>query len=190
MRYKQGRIGYMAIKIDFEKAYDRLRWSFLRESLLELSLPQQMVDVVMTCLTSAKLRILWNGEPLDAFQPTRGIRQGNPLSPYLYVICMERLSHLIEREVQLGSWKPSRASRNGPQISNLAFADDLTLFGEASVAQAEIMMKCLNQFCEASGSKVSIAKSRIFFSKNTNYEVREAVGAALGMEETDDQGST
>lgn len=180
----------MAIKIDFEKAYDRLRWSFLRESLLELSLPQQMVDVVMTCLTSAKLRILWNGEPLDAFQPTRGIRQGDPLSPYLYVICMERLSHLIEREVQLGSWKPSRASRNGPQISNLAFADDLILFGEASVAQAEIMMKCLNQFCEASGSKVSIAKSRIFFSKNTNYEVREAVGAALGMEETDDQGST
>ena len=188
MRYKQGRAGYMAIKIDFEKAYDRLRWTFIRESLMELSLPQKMIEVVMNCITSAKLSILWNGEPLEAFQPTRGIRQGDPLSPYLYVICMERLSHLIEREVQLGHWKPTRASRNGPPITNLAFVDDLILFGEASVEQAEIMMTCLNQFCEASGSKVSIAKSRVFFSKNTNFEIRQAICSTLGMDETEDLG--
>ena len=177
------------MKIDFEKAYDRLRWSFLRESLMELSLPQLMVDIVMNCVTSAKLQILWNGEPMEAFQPTRGIRQGDPLSPYLYVICMERLAHLIEREVQLGTWKPVRASRQGPVVSNLAFADDLNLFCEASVEQANIMMQCLNKFCAASGSKVNVAKSRIFFSRNTDAGTREAVCGEVGMEETDDLGA-
>ena len=125
MRAKQGKRGYMMVKIDFEKAYDRLRWKFIRESLMKLRLPQIMVEVVMQCIESARLSILWNGEPMEAFRPTRGIRQGDPLSPYIYVICMERLSHLIEREVSLGAWKPIRASRNGPAISHLAFADDL-----------------------------------------------------------------
>lgn len=156
---------------------------------MELSLPQLMVDVVMNCVTSAKLQIFLNGEPMEAFQPTRGIWQGDPLSPYLYVICMERLAHWIEREVQLGTWKPARASRQGPLVSNLAFADDLILFCEASVQQAEIMMQCLNRFCAASGSKVSTAKSRIFFSRNTDFETREEISGSMRMEETDDLGA-
>ena len=188
MRHKQGRRGSMMIKIDFEKAYDRLRWSFIRDTLLELRLPQTMVDVVMNCIESAKLSILWNGEPMEYFHPSRGIRQGDPLSPYLYVLCMERLSHLIDREVRLGGWKTIRASRNGPQFSNLAFADDLILFGEASVDQADTMMKCLDAFCEASGSKVSIDKSKVFFSPNTHVDIQEAVCRRLGMEVTTDFG--
>ena len=161
MRNKQGKRGYMMVKIDFEKAYDRLRWSFIRESLMELRLPQNMVEVVMQCIESVRLSILWNGEPMESFRPSRGIRQGDPLSPYLYVICMERLSHLIEREVKMGAWKPVRASRNGPALSNLAFADDLILFCEASMEQADILQQCLSTFCEASGSKVSVEKSKV-----------------------------
>lgn len=162
---------------------------FIREPLMEISLPHHMVEIVMECITSAKLQILWNGEPLEAFKPSRGIRQGDPLSPYLYVICMERLTHLIEREVALGDWKSLRASRNGRPVSNLAFAEDLLLFGEASVQQAEVMWKCLQLFCEASSSKVSISKLRIYLSPNTNLDIRDAVCAKLGMEATDDLGT-
>ena len=188
MRGKQGNRGSMMVKIDFEKAYDRLKWSFIRDTLLEICLPQTMVDVVMNCIESAKLSILWNGEPMEFFHPSRGIRQGDPLSPYLYVLCMERLSHLIEREVQLGGWKPVRASRNGPSISHLAFADDLILFSEASEEQSELMMAWLDNFCGASGSKVSIEKSKVYFSPNTHVEVQEAVCRKLGMEATLDFG--
>lgn len=184
MRKKQGVTGSMSIKIDFEKAYDRLRWSFIRHALLELRIPQVMLEVIMHCICSTSLQILWNEEPTESFKPTRGIRQGDPLSPYIYVICMERLTHLIEHAVQIGAWKPMRASRNGPQLSNLAFADDLILFGEASTDQARVIMACLDQFCEMSGSKVSVAKSRVFFSRNTDDNTRRLVCEELRMEET------
>ncbi|XP_021734876.1 uncharacterized protein LOC110701551 [Chenopodium quinoa] len=143
----EGKAGLITVKIDFEEAYYRLRWSFIRESLMKLHLPQLIIEVVMKCISSIKLQILWNREPTEASFPSRGIRQGDPLSPYLYVICMERLAHSIEREVKLGVRILVRASRNGPPISNLAFVDDLILFSHASVEQAEIMMHCLSQFC-------------------------------------------
>lgn len=133
MRKKQGKLGNMAIKIDFEKAYDRLRWIFICQYLMELRLPQLMIEVMIRCVTSTSLHVLWNGEPIDSFTPSRGIRHGDPLSPYLYVICMERLAHMIENAVSLGVWRPAKASRNGPCVSNLAFADDLILFAEASM---------------------------------------------------------
>lgn len=104
MRKKQGATGYMALKIDFEKAYDRLRWSFIRESLVDMCLRQQLIEIVMQCVNSPSLQILWNGEPTESFTPSRVIRQGDPLSPYLYVICMERLNHIIETAIQLGAW--------------------------------------------------------------------------------------
>lgn len=116
MRKKQGISGYMALKINFKIAYDRLWWSFIHESLLEMWLPLIMFDVIIKSITSISLQILWNGEPTNSFSQSRGIRQGDPISPYIYVICMERLTHLIEREVDVGAWKPVQASRNRPKI--------------------------------------------------------------------------
>lgn len=110
------------------------------------------------------------------------------MSPYLYVIWMERLAHLINKAIELGAWKPARASRNGPDISNLAFADDLILFAEATPDQANIVAACLDQFCEVSGSKVSCSKSRVFFSNNTAQNMREEICSNLNITETADLG--
>lgn len=92
MKRKQGEKGFMAIKIDFEKAYDRLKWSFIRETLCEMHFPQLMIEVIMECVTTPSMKVLWNGEPTTSFTPSRGIHQGDPLSPYLFVLCMERLN--------------------------------------------------------------------------------------------------
>lgn len=156
---------------------------------MEIRLPQNMIDVIMKCITSTSLQVLWNGEATTSFNPSRGIRQGDPLSPYIYVICMERLTQTIEKAVQLGAWKAVKASRRGPQLSNLAFADDLILFGEASLDQAKIIMACLDQFCSMSGSKVSNAKSRVFFSRNTKEDIKQEICSELQMEETNDLGN-
>lgn len=188
MRKKQGATGYMAIKIDFEKAYDRLRWSFIRDTMLQMNLPLLLVNIIMECVTTASLRVLWNGEPTDSFKPTRGVRQGDPLSPYLFVMCMERFYQTIEEAIVENRWKPIRASRNGPLLSNLFFADDVVLFAEAKEDQAMVIRECLERFCGASGQKVSLPKSRVYFSNNTDPLVQQEICNKLGMESTQDLG--
>lgn len=188
MRKKQGAKGYMAIKIDFEKAYDRLKWSFIRDTLNELNFPMLMNEVIMECVSSPTMRILRNGKKTDSFTPTRGIRQGDPLSPYLFVLCMERLNQVIEEAVIGGRWKPIYASRGGPLLSNLFFADDIMLFAEASTDQATVIMDCLQCFCNASGQKVSLQKSSVYFSNNVTLETKQSVCNILKMDATEDLG--
>lgn len=72
----------------------------------------------------------------NAFKPLRGLRQGDLLSPYLFVLCMERLCHLNEEAVEEKKWKPIFLSRGGPKLTHICFADDLILFAEASLAQS------------------------------------------------------
>lgn len=94
----KGRKGYTTIKIDLEKAYDRIEWSFIREMLIMFNFPDKLVELIMSCVSSVSTSLLFNGGCLDSFCPSRGFRQGDPLSPYLFIICMEYLGHLIEEK--------------------------------------------------------------------------------------------
>lgn len=103
----------MILKLDLEKAYDRMGWSFIEEMLLDVSFPVSLINIVRDIICSSSCHILWNGECTDAIRPTRGLRQGDPLSRYLFVLCMDRLSQWIHLTVAEGVWKPIRASRGG-----------------------------------------------------------------------------
>nr|KYP71396.1 Retrovirus-related Pol polyprotein LINE-1 [Cajanus cajan] len=106
MRNKKGKVGWMAIKIDLEKAYDRLKWCFVKDTLQDIGLPASFINLIWACISTPKFRMLWNGEVLEEFSPSRGIRQGDPISLYLFVLCMERLFHLIEVAVEHALWNP------------------------------------------------------------------------------------
>ena len=78
---KKGKVGYMEIKIDLEKAYDKLEWSFIRDMLLRINLPVDLIDLIMSCVSLVSPSIMFNGVPLEPIFPLRGVRQGHPLSP-------------------------------------------------------------------------------------------------------------
>lgn len=84
--------------------------------------PASWIQLIMNCVSSAELAVLVNGERTEYFRPSRGLRQGDPLSPYLFVLCMERLSQMIDEKVLDKSWQAVRASKSGPLRSHLFFA--------------------------------------------------------------------
>ncbi|CAA7019711.1 unnamed protein product [Microthlaspi erraticum] len=187
-RRKKGRTGWMLLKLDLEKAYDRIRWDFLEDTLVAVGLSESWVRWIMQCVTGPSMNLLWNGEKIEPFKPSRGLRQGDPISPYLFVLCMERLCHLISRATAEKKWKPIKLSRGGPELSHICFADDLIFFAEASVAQVRVIRNILETFCVASGQKVSLEKSKIFFSHNVSRELEKAISDESGISSTRELG--
>jgi hypothetical protein len=110
------------------------------------------------------------------------------MSPYLFVLCMDKLSHLIAEATETGKWKPMRAGRNGPYISHLMFADDLLLFGQADEENMTAVMNVLNKFCTMSGQQVNYDKSSIFFSRNVPTVRRAILTEQSGVKETQQLG--
>ncbi|KAL0011105.1 hypothetical protein SO802_006213 [Lithocarpus litseifolius] len=181
---KRGRVGYMALKIDLEKAYDKLEWSFIRETLIRVNLPSDLIDIIMSCVSTVFTAVLFNGEAIDTIYPSRGIRQGDPLSPYLFILCMDFLGQLIEEKCSQNLWQPVKASRNGPAFSHLLFADDLVFFTKADSTNCSAIRDVLDDFCALSGQTVSEAKSRVYFSPNVDRDTRESLCDILGFAST------
>ena len=111
----------MILKLDIHKAYDTLNWDFLQSILLEFGFPTKLIDLIMFCVRNMAISVIWNGEVLPKFMPKQGLRQGDPLSPYLFILAMEKLSQMILSEVANKDWIGVKASRKGPAISHLFF---------------------------------------------------------------------
>lgn len=98
---RKGKTSHMAIKLDITKAYDHVECEFLRKIMLKLGLAERWVNLAMQCVSSTSYTVLLNGEPKGFISPSLGIRQGDPLSPYLFLFCVEGLSALIRRATKL-----------------------------------------------------------------------------------------
>lgn len=101
---------------------------------------------------------------------------------------MERLHHIIQDAVNDGSWEPIYLSHGGPGISHLFFADDLMLFGEASTVQVDTMLQCIQHFCAASGQKINLQKTKIYFSKGVHFTRQMEMSSRMGVGLTGDLG--
>lgn len=101
---------------------------------------------------------------------------------------MERLAHGTEHAVRSGEWKPFQFGRRGPPLTHLFFAGDLLLFGQADISTAEAFSNVLEDFCECSGMKVSMAKTNLFFSKNVSSEEHRQLKNLVGVRAVDNLG--
>ncbi|KAA3469492.1 reverse transcriptase [Gossypium australe] len=176
-----GKKGLMAAKLDISKAYDRVEWGFLKDVLLKMGFAEEWVRLVMKCVSTVSYAVNINGNRGRNFKPTRGLRQGDPLSPYLFLICGKGLSTLIRLAVREGALKGVKASRRGPEVSHLLFVDDCILFGEATKERAGFLKEILKSYEQCSGQYVNFNKSMIFFSTNTSEEMKKEIEAILGM---------
>ncbi|KAH1072990.1 hypothetical protein J1N35_025318 [Gossypium stocksii] len=120
------------------------------------------------------------------FLTNQGTSQGDPLSPFLFLICGEGLSCLMRIATREGLLKGVKVSRSSPQVSHLLFADDCILFGEATIRGATLLKGVLRKYRTCSGQCVNFDKSTVFFSKNTSEEDRCLIVNILGVRSTSD----
>ncbi|OMO52105.1 reverse transcriptase [Corchorus capsularis] len=180
---RTGRRGFMALKLDLSKAYDRVNWSFLKLLLDKMGFCEFWTTRVMECITSTQFSIVLNGERGDSFTPERGLRQGDPLSPYLFILITEVLSQLITKVIASGDWQGFRINRRCPLLSHLLFADDCLLFSVADERNCDTILNVLTKFRNATGQVINFTKSAVFFSSNTSSECRRLIRDQLGVQD-------
>ena len=178
----------MVVKIDLEKAYDRIEWSFIRMVLIHFGFPENIIKLILSCVSTTLTSLLFNGSKLQPFCPLRGIRQGDPISPYLFLLCMEFLGAQITKMCEDNKWDMVRASRSGPSFSHVFFVDDIMLFAKANTKNCNAIMEVLNNFCNLAGQKVNYCKSRIFFSPNVTARRKRTMCRRLGILATNNLG--
>ena len=162
MRRSKKKKGYAAFKLDLEKTFDNVNWDFLKSYLQDFGFPYITTKLIMHCVSSSNFSILWNGNKMRYFKPSHGLRQGGPLSHYLFILCMEKLSIAIIKAVLEGDWDPIQLSNNGPRLSHLLFTDDVLLFTKAKNFQLRFITDLFDRFSQASGLKINLTKSRAF----------------------------
>ncbi|CAN0911776.1 Transposon TX1 uncharacterized 149 kDa protein [Linum grandiflorum] len=126
MRRRQtGKWGEVAVKIDISKAYDRVEWRYLEAVLCKMGFAARWIRWMMLCVKSVQYSVLVNGEWVGPIVPCRGLRQGCPLSSFLFIMCAEGLSAMIHKAAAVGHLTGTRVCRGAPSITHLLFADDI-----------------------------------------------------------------
>jgi hypothetical protein len=150
-RNKSKNNAYCALKLDMMKAYDRVEWGYLEAMMMKLGFAPQWISVIMGMVSSVSFSVLFNGNKLEGFKPTRGIRQGDPISPYLFLLAAEGLSCLLKSNVQSSHLEGIKVAPLAPPVIHLLFADDIMLFFKGSREGAEALSSLLEVYCQASG---------------------------------------
>ncbi|XP_026419755.1 uncharacterized protein LOC113315713 [Papaver somniferum] len=152
-----------ALKIDLHKAFDSVSWGAIVAVMKKFGLPKKLIDWIYICISTAKFSVMINGSPYGYFGAERGLRQGCPLSPYLFVMVMEVFSGLLQQQVSSGNYGLHPKCR-ATNLTYLCFADDVLVFFKGNVQSAQVLARVMTDFSNFSGLSVNCDKTSLFSS--------------------------
>lgn len=136
-----------ALKVDMEKTYDRVEWEFLLQILIKRGFDLRWVQWIRACITTVSYQVLLNGKKTEVIRPSKGIRQGDSLSPYLFILVVDVLSRRLEQSITTRQIIGIRPRRTCLEIHHLLFADDALFFIKGSLENAQALKHTIDEYC-------------------------------------------
>ena len=171
-----------ALKVDMSKAYDRVDWKFLKATLTAMNFNASWVNWIMECVTTVRYTLLINGNLSHSFTPKKGLRQGDPLSLYLFLMCANILSLSVMQAENQKKIRGIKLGRNGIPLTHLFFADDALLFFKHDAVSLSNIHHILNWYCSISRQNINLSKSDLYCSPNMAKEVKMDLAQRLQVD--------
>ncbi|KAL0295155.1 UNVERIFIED_CONTAM: Retrovirus-related Pol polyprotein from type-2 retrotransposable element R2DM [Sesamum radiatum] len=171
-----------ALKVDLRKAYDTVEWDFLKATLTLFGFPERFIHWIAECVTTPSYSVCINGAPHGFFRGARGLRQGDPMSPFLFVLVMEVLTLILRQRIEQNGGFSYHWRCEAVQLFQLSFADDLLLFSKADPNSVQIFKDGLIDFAELSGLQANLQKSHLILSRSA-AAYRDSLLAILDFQE-------
>jgi hypothetical protein len=176
-----GREGYAAVKLDMSKAYDRVEWAFVEKMVRKMGFTERRIELIMLCVTSVKYQVRVNGSLTDEIIRQRGLRRGDPLPPYLFLICAEGFSSLMNNAEVEGHLEGIQICNDAPRLNHLLFADDSLVLIKATSKSVRTLQNVLQLYEDCSGQTINFDKSSVMFSPNNRESRKQQVLNVLNI---------
>lgn len=177
-----------AMKADMGKAYDHIEWDFLYAMLIRIGFDLKWVEWIMKYVSFVEFELIMSDKSIDKFKPQKGVRQGDPLSPFLFIIAVDVLSQMVSYHIEKGDLKGIRLAKRYPVLSHLFFMDDSLFFMKAEKDNCVILKKIIDVYYAVYGQQITLEKSCLFFSSNADSDLREEISTILQILDVDQPG--
>lgn len=170
---------FMAAKTDMSKAFDRVEWNYLKALLQSLGFDNIWVRWIMSFVTKVNYSILLNGQSYGFISPERGLKQGDLLSHFLFVLCPEGLTHMLNQAASRRDLNGIQFNLDGPEIHHMFFADANLFLYKADIYQCQIFQDLLHKYGEATRQVINLLKSSLTFGKNISLNLKEHIQSKI-----------
>ncbi|VFQ73486.1 unnamed protein product [Cuscuta campestris] len=178
---RKARGGNLIVKLDMAKAFDKLKWSYLLDILKAFGFSPQFIQMVNNLLASSKYSILINGKPCGYFGQSRGIKQGDPLCPLLFIISNEGFSRNLNKMFLDGFIDRFNSGRKSIPITHLSYGDDIIIFSSGNTRSIANLKRFLNEYQLVSGQTINYSKRSFMMGSKPNSLAISKLERLLGM---------